>query len=184
VTYEEKAASMNVAEVAALLASHAELEQQLAWFKQQLFGPKSERRLLTPSGRQLWLGEAGERTPTPVPQEIQVAAHHRRKNASNSKPVPEVRFDPSVPVETIVIANPDVPASALDQYDVVSEKVTCRLAQRSGSFVVLRYVRKVLKRKGDGVFSCPPAPAAVLDQSAVDVSFLAGRPGCTSVDPH
>ena len=59
-------------------------------------------------------------------------------------------------------------------YEVVGEKVTCRLAQRPGSYVVLRYVRKVYKRKTDGVFSCSPAPPAVLEKSCADVSFLAG----------
>jgi hypothetical protein len=48
------------------------------------------------------------------------------------------------------------------------------LAQRPGSYVVLRYVRDVLKRKSDGAFSCPPAPPAVLERSCADVSFLAG----------
>jgi hypothetical protein len=48
------------------------------------------------------------------------------------------------------------------------------LAQRPGTYVVLRYVRKVYKRKADGKFSCPPAPSAVLEKSYADVSFLAG----------
>ena len=33
------------------------LEQQLAWFKRQLFGSTSERRIADPDGRQLALGE-------------------------------------------------------------------------------------------------------------------------------
>jgi len=40
--------------------------------------------------------------------------------------------------------------------------------------VVLRFRRKVYKRKSDGTFSCPPAPPAVLERSVADVSFLAG----------
>jgi transposase len=56
----------------------------------------------------------------------------------------------------------------------VGEKVTCRLAQRPGAYVVLRYVRKVYKRRSDGEFSCPPAPPAVFEKSCADVSFLAG----------
>lgn len=81
-----------------------------------------------------------------------------------------------MPVETIEIANVDVPAAELGNYTVVGEKITDRLAQRPGSYVVLRYVRKVLKHKGssDGAFSCPPAPPAVLEKSTADVSFLAG----------
>lgn len=40
--------------------------------------------------------------------------------------------------------------------------------------MVLRYLRKVYKRKSEGTFSCPPAPPAVLERSVADVSFLAG----------
>jgi hypothetical protein len=40
--------------------------------------------------------------------------------------------------------------------------------------VVLRYLRPVYKRKDTGAFSCPSAPAAVLEKSMADVSFLAG----------
>jgi transposase len=40
--------------------------------------------------------------------------------------------------------------------------------------VILKYVRKVTKRKETGAISCPPAPAGVLEKSHADVSFLAG----------
>jgi transposase len=79
-----------------------------------------------------------------------------------------------VPVEEIVLPNPEMEGKNLEEYEVVGEKVTLRLAQRPGSYVVLRYVRKVYKGKEDGVFSCPPAPPAVLEKSCADVSFLAG----------
>jgi len=74
-----------------------------------------------------------------------------------------------VPVEEILLGEAKDP----EHWYRVGEKVTCRLAQRPGSFVVLRYVRPVYKSKADGGFSCPPAPAAVLEKSFADVSFLA-----------
>ena len=52
--------------------------------------------------------------------------------------------------------------------------MTERLAQRPGSYVVLRYVRPVAKLKETGTFSCPPAPAGVLEKSLADVSLLVG----------
>jgi hypothetical protein len=40
--------------------------------------------------------------------------------------------------------------------------------------VILKFVRRVIKRKESGEISCPPAPASVLERSFADVSFLTG----------
>jgi len=174
-TFTDRAAAMTTADVASLLARHEELSRQLDWFKRQLFGATSERRLVTPTGDQLWLGEADEHAPDRAPASpTTVSSHVRRGRGRRSSSEEAVRFDASVPVETVQIPNVEVPADELDQYAVVGEKVTDRLAQRPASYVVLRTIRTVLKRKTDGTFSCPPAPVAVLEKSAVDVSFLAG----------
>ncbi|MFQ5506861.1 MAG: IS66 family transposase [Planctomycetota bacterium] len=180
---------MSRADVATLLASHtdlksshadlegayAEVKQQLEWFKRQLFGPKSERRLVSSTDRQLWLGEMTADDAASSSREITVPEHKRRAERPKTRVDEEqIRFDESVPVETVVIPNVEVPADELGEYTVVGEKVTTRLAQRPAAFVVLRIVRKTLKRKADGKFSCPPAPVSVLEKSPVDVSFLAG----------
>lgn len=179
---EVQASGMGREEIVALLKAHRELQQshdelsrQIEWFKRQLFGAKSERRLVDPEGRQLTLGELYRHDAVEAPQ-IDVPAHRRRR----SDPIrqgsgdQDLRFDPSVPVEEIQVPNPEMEGKDLADYDLVGEKVTCRLAQRPGAYVVIRYVRKVYKRKADGVFSCPPAPPAVLEKSCADVSFLAG----------
>ena len=57
---------------------------------------------------------------------------------------------------------------------MIGEKVTYRLAQRPGSYVVLEYTRPVYKLLDDQTIVTTPAPANVLDKSVVDVSFLAG----------
>ena len=61
-----------------LKESHEELSRQLAWFKRQLFGRKSERRICDSEGRQLALGElpAAEEADRP---EVEVPAHRRRR---------------------------------------------------------------------------------------------------------
>jgi transposase len=168
-------------EVAAILASHEqlttrvdELTRQLEWFKQQLFGSKSERRLVDPGSRQLALGEW--RHPEAPGQEITVAEHRRRSRPRPDADTEEggLRFDDSVPVEEIRIDPPE-----LDEgHEIIGQKETCRLAQKPASYVVLRYIRPVIKRKADGKITCAPAPAAVLGKSLADVSLLA----CMAID--
>ena len=57
---------------------------------------------------------------------------------------------------------------------MIGEKVTYRLAQRPGAYVILKYIRPILKRKDTEGLSCPSAPPAVFEQSFADVSVLAG----------
>ncbi len=57
---------------------------------------------------------------------------------------------------------------------MIGQKVTHRLAQRPGSYVILKYVRPVLKRRAPQILHCAPAPAGVIEGSRADVSFLAG----------
>ena len=61
-----------------------------------------------------------------------------------------------------------------DRYEVVGQKVSHRLAQRPGSFVVLKYVRPVIKRHDTQTLHCAPAPLGVIEGSRADVSFVAG----------
>jgi transposase len=106
-----------------------------------------------------------------------VPAHTRRKPKSDftddgtSAPF----FDESkLPVQTIEVPNPEAQALAPEQYEVIGEKVSFRLAQRPGSYVVLKYVRAVIKRRDTQTLHCPAAPTGVIEGSRADVSFLAG----------
>jgi transposase len=166
---------MTQAEIVKLLQEHEELLRQVDWFKRQLFGSKSERRIRDLDPQQLTLGQIGRHRAVERP-EIEVAAHRRHRHDPIDAGTGDegLRFDPSVPVKEITVANPEIEGEDAELYEVVGEKVTCRLAQRPGSYVVLRYVRKVYKRKADGAFSCAPAPPVVLEKSCADVSFLAG----------
>lgn len=150
-----------------------ELARQVAWFRQQLFGSKSERRISEP-GPQLHLGEVGDADTEIRSTGVEVAAHRRRRRVDRQGEEGGFRFDASVPVVTVVVPNEEVPAEERDKYYVVGQKVTDRLGQRPASYVVIREVREVLKRKSDGEFSCPPALGSVLEGSIADVSFLAG----------
>ena len=150
------------------------LEQRLAWFERQLFGEKSERRHGAPRPEQLSLG-AGLGDPAPAATPTQAVAAHQRRPATKTKAdgeEPALFFDPArVPVEVIPVPNPKMEGLAEDAYEVIGEKVTHRLAQRPGSYVILKYVRPLIKRSDTQTLACPPA---VLEGGRAEVSFLAG----------
>jgi transposase len=172
---EERAAWAT--ERAALHERIARLEQRIAWFERQLFGEKSERRHLEAPPEQLALGEGlGGAAPPAAPTQT-VAAHQRRRRAraEGESEEPSLFFDPErVPVETVAVPNPEIADLPPEAYEVIGEKVTHRLAQRPGSYVVLKYVRPLVKVKASGALFCPPAPPTVLEGGRADASFLAG----------
>ena len=55
-----------------------------------------------------------------------------------------------MPVEEIRPPNPENEDLPKDSCDIVGEKMTLRLEQKRGSFVVVRYVRPVVKLKETG----------------------------------
>ena len=177
-------ASMSPQHVAQLLQSKAAtiatLQHQLDWFKRQLFGKKSERFAPEPDPQQMHLGQLLDEVPAPTEQPqagSTVPTHTRRKPsrdfADDSRDTPF--FDVSkVPVQTIAVPNPEAQGLAPEQYEVIGEKVSHRLAQRPGSFVVLKYVRPVIKRLDTQTLHCAPAPVGVIEGSRADVSFIVG----------
>ena len=154
------------------------LKHQLEWFKRQVFGAKSERRIIDSASGQMCLGELPiPETPPEAPGQ-KVAGHTRRSpqtDFARDKDESSLFFDEArVPVETIALANPESKGLAADQFDVIGEKVSHRLAQRPGSYVILKYVRPVIKRRDTQTIHCPAAPAGVIEGSRADVSFMAG----------
>lgn len=155
------------------------LKHQLEWFKRQLFGSRSERFAPQPNPDQLLLGTAlvpaEPRCPEPrqsVPAHTRCVAQ-RDAAANDAESLPF--FDESrVPVETIEVFEPEVAELSADQYEVIGQKVSYRLAQRPGSYMVIKYVRPVIKRLDTQVISCAPAPLGVIEGSRADVSFVAG----------
>jgi len=62
-------------------------------------------------------------------------------------------------------------AIAPEEYKVIGEKVSHRLAQRPGSFVVLKYVRPVIKRLDTQTLHGAPAPVGVIEGSRADLAL-------------
>lgn len=154
----------------------ARAQQQLDWFKKQLFGQKSERRIeIEADPKQLALGEvlSPERkeavATTPVEGHVRRKTLHKEDNGESG-----LRFDPSVPIERIVIPNPEL--EDVDDADqiLITERITHHLAQQPASYKIIETVRQVIKRLDSNEITCPLAPPAVLEKSYADLSLLAG----------
>jgi len=161
----------------AVVQQVAALQHQLDWFRRQIFGQKSEKRLFD-HPLQMSLGEIAEQD-QPAPPEItpqpRTTSVRKPRNNDNTADESGLFFDEAkVPVEIIHVANPEMAKLSPDQYEVIGEKVSYRLAQQPGSHVVLKYVRPLIKRLDTQELLCPPAPMGVIEGSRADVSFIAG----------
>ncbi len=173
----------SLCEIKALRAENTNLREQLEslttqleWFKRQVFGERSEKRRWVDAAIQsdLLAGLLEQSAPA-VPPPTEKITYERRKHRGDAVNDSGLRFDNSVPVETIHVSPaPEVADLPADQRIVIAEKVSYRLAQRPASYVILKYVRQVIKAANSGQLFTPPAPDHVLEGSVADVSFLAG----------
>lgn len=153
------------------------LKHQLEWFKRQIFGSKSERFAPQPDPSQLPLAAVSTPADSPPLSRQTVITHTRRVrtrdpiNDAESLPF----FDETrLPVHTIEVLDPQIAGLSPDEYEIIGNKVSYRLAQRPGSYEILKYVRPVVKRRDTQQISCALAPVGVIEGSRADVSFAAG----------
>jgi len=173
----EKAPDPEV-EILLLREELAEARRQIDWFKRQLFGQKSEKRHIEPNPDQMGLlgkipGNLKNR-----PEEKQIIKSYERgkgkKNRGDSVNDSGLRFDESVEVKELRIIPDELRGPDADQYEIISENKTFRLAQRPSSFFVACYIEPIIKRKTDQQIIHHQSPSGIFDKSIVDVSFLAG----------
>jgi transposase len=162
----------------ALSEENAQLKRQLAWFKQQLFGSKSEKRVIDNPDQPLLTGLMGEPVEPLPPLDKQKITYERgkakKKRDDDCVTDSGLRFGPDVPVKTITLEAPELSGPDADQYDIIGYKTSHRLAQHHSAYEVLCFQRPVLKRKECGTLTTTPAAFNVLDNSVADVSFLVG----------
>lgn len=148
------------------------LRERIDWFTNQLFGRKSERWDPQPDGLQMHLGELGLQLPVPEQAEpaADVTVHKRRRPRTDfgDERASAPFFDASkVPVVTIEVACPEAKDLRPDQYEVIGHKESHRLAQRPGSYVVLKYRRELIKLREP---SADPAPDVQAVEAVVAVA--------------
>lgn len=162
--------------ITALGEQVSSLKHQLEWFKRQVFGQKSERFAPEPDPAQMHLGEVFP-VPSIVPETRKAVPAHTRRVAktdlAGAETVPF--FDESrVPLQTITVISTQMQQLEPHQFEVIGQKLSYRLAQRPGSYVVLKYVRPLIKILETQTIQCAPAPVGVLEGSRADVSFAVG----------
>lgn len=155
----------------------AALEHQIEWFRRQIFGAKSERFLADTGSGQLCLGEVPA-VPEPRPEERKTIPSHTRRVATHegAEAGEALKFfdESKVPIQTIVLMPHGVEGLSPDQYEIIGEKVSYRVAQRPGSYQVIKYLRRTVKLKASAEIHTVPAPAPIFEGSRADVSFAAG----------
>ena len=162
-----------------LKGENAQLRHQLDWFKRQIFGQKSERRLVAPADSQPSLGEEFAANPEQpgIGKKSRIAEHERQAKPKDAGGDEEssLFFDESkVPVETVYLDPVTATGLKESEFEVIGEKVTHRIAQRPGSYVLVRFVRPVIKVRDTGKLFSIPAPGGLIKGSRADVSFQVG----------
>jgi transposase len=153
------------------------LKSQLDWFKRQLFGAKSEKRVVVAPGQMDIADLLGTEKSPPAhapTEKVTYIRRRRKRRADDCVTDTGLRFDKDVPIKVINIGHPNLQGSEANEYQVIDQKISRRLAQRPGSYVVLEYRRPVVKHLPTQQLSTAPLPGAVLDKSLADVSLLAG----------
>jgi len=148
------------------------LEQQIEWFKRQLFGQKSER-IVQSSSQQLMLFP--QLTPLKEEKRETVKEHTRLKKETDKT---QIVLPADLPVERIEIDLPTeekickVTGETLVR---IGEEVTRKLAHRPASFYIKEIVRPKYaapNQKEAGV-QIAPLPTTILDRCLADESLLA-----------
>ena len=120
------------------------------------------------------IGDAAPDNEPPATEKINYTRRKGQQRSDDCVTDAGLRFDDRVPIESIELSAPQLQGPDADQYEIIDYKITRRLAQRPGSYVVLEYRRPVIRDKRQATLLEVPAPSAVFDNSLADVSFLAG----------
>ena len=124
---------------------NADPERQLDWFRRQLFGSKSEKRVEIPPEQMTFRDRLGLEDPKrPEEPEFELAERRKRGKKSFEGAADESGpgFGPDVPVETVAIDNPEAAGIPESERELVGEKVVHRLAQTACTFRIIRCVRQ------------------------------------------
>lgn len=116
------------------------LEEQLEWFKRQLFGKKSERVVATHQGQLQFDGFESLATEQASTQTI--PSHERKQRTSTGKDT--IKLPEDLPMETTVIDIPEEDKVCQESgllLQKIGEEVSHKLAYHPGSYFLKRIIR-------------------------------------------
>ena len=156
--------------IAELVAQIAALTHQVAQLQRDLHGSRSEKRKEGGNGAEDANGsehaDGGNRHRGGKPG--------RTKDRGDAVNGTGLRFSADAPVIDITVAPPGIEGLSEDEYEVISERVHCRLATIDWRHVVIRYRHLKVKIRETGALASAPAREGVFKNSCADVSFIAG----------
>lgn len=150
------------------------LEEQLAWFKRQIFGKRSERVVSNLNSQQLLL-EGFESPSHKEEEKKEVATHTRKKPNRNGQD--KITLPDDLPVETTVLDIPDEEkvcqetGTSLVQIGV---EISHKLAHKPGSFYIKEIVRPKYAhplKEENGILTAS-LPDTLLPKCRADESLL------------
>ena len=176
--------------VGVLREENSQLKRRIQWFEKQIFGPKSEKRLIEDPAQQSLLGGAVSTEPEET-DKVTVTYQRgkgKKQRADDCVTDTGLRFSDDVPLQVVPVVPAELQGDEADQYEVIDTHIRHKLAQRPASYVVLQYEIPILKRKRladteteistDAVMASalitPMMPDQVLEHSVADVSVLSG----------
>jgi transposase len=161
-------------EVETLQQKNISLQQQLDWFRKQVYGQKTER-LIPQDPKQTTIFDVPE---TPPAESVTVKEYERntRKNptdASDNDKVP--RFDDSIPVDEEIVYPAQVKGlTEGTEFVVIGQKETVKLVQIPTQYRIKKTIRKTVKLLKEETIHTAPAPSSAIEGSFADETFLAG----------
>jgi len=151
-------------------------EEQLAWYKRQIFGQRAEKVVKNLNESQLLL-DGFDGNDEPKPEEKQkVPAHVRKKPNRNGKDTIKLSGDVPVERQVIDISEEEKVCKETGQPLVkIGEEVTLKIAHKPGSYFVKEIVRPkyALPKDSEGGIVIAPLPESLLTRCQADESLLA-----------
>lgn len=150
------------------------LNEQLAWFKKQIFGPKKET-IIPPSDEQL-LFDGFEAKNNPSQSSKIIPAHLRKSRKSTGKDT--IQFPDDLPIERQIIDIPEkdkICPETGKQLVKIGEEITSKLAHKVGSYFIKQIVRPkyAFPQGSDEGILTAELPESLLNRCQADESLLA-----------
>jgi transposase len=147
----------------------ADLQEQLAWFKRQVFGTKSER-VIPLNDAQIALPLGAIPSAPPV-QKTQTITYSRTVPNANKTPHGREEIPAHIP-RVVIPIEPDFDATGMEK---VAEKITEQLEYKPPEFYAKRYVRPVFATiiNGERTLICPDLPPLCIEKGKLGPTVVA-----------
>lgn len=162
-------------EVELLRQANSYLQEQVEWFKLQLFGKRSEKFVASLNEPHPFL--PGLDIPEEIPAKTKTVTEHQRKTAQR-KGQDAITLPEGIPVERTVIdiaEEKKVCQETGKPLVKIGEEITRKLAHKPGSYYVKETVRPkyALPSESEGGILTADLPESLLSRCQADESFLA-----------